>query len=141
MKKINPSGLITALTGLLIAGTPVVLPVCQGLLELANGKTVQMRCFWTARAETLLGGLILLTGLVIAFVTSAEARRRLNHTVILLGLATILTPLYIIPTCANPDMACNVGARPAWLILGGLTLLTGLWGSRAQRLELAPSAG
>jgi hypothetical protein len=141
MKKIDPVGLGPMGTGLLIALTHLVFPVCQGLLTLENGKTVPMRCFWTARAEMTLGALLFLTGLVILFTQGSEGRQRLNHLVALLGLAVILTPLVIIPTCANPEMSCNIGTKPAWLISGGLTLLLGLWGSRAPKAELSPSAG
>jgi hypothetical protein len=132
MAKVKTSGLIVALIGFLIIVTPNwILPVCEGLLELANGKQVPMRCFWTARSEMVLGGLVLISGLMIAYVNSSEARRRLNHQVVFLGLATILVPLFIIPTCMNPDMACNVGTKPALLLLGGLTMALGLFGSRA----------
>jgi hypothetical protein len=137
VKKLNLAGLLTALTGLLIIITPNwLLPVCQGLLELANGKQVPMRCFWTARAEMVMGGLLLVSGLLLIFVWSAEVRRRLNHLVAVQGLAVILFPLYIIPTCMSPDMACNVGTKPALLILGGLTLVLGLFGSRAPHPTL-----
>jgi hypothetical protein len=136
MNKPNLPGVLTAITGLLIVVTPNwLLPVCQGMLELANGKQVPMRCFWTARAEMIIGGLVLVTGLMVAFFKSPEARRRLNHQVALLGAVTILTPIFIIPTCANPDMACNVGTKPALILLGGITLALGLYGSRSSRLE------
>ncbi len=97
MKKLNALGIATAVVGVLIILTPVILPVCEGLLELTNGKQVPMRCFWTARAEMIIGGLIAITGLMIAFLKSAEARRRLNHQVALLGVVTILTPLSSFP--------------------------------------------
>lgn len=140
MKKLDVFGLITAAVGLLIIVTPNwILPVCQGLLELADGKHVPMRCFWTARAEMVMGGLVLLSGLLLAFVGSVEGRRRLNHMVAFLGLAVILIPLYIIPTCMNPDMACNVGTKPALLLLGGITLALGLYGSRVSRPAPTPT--
>ena len=130
MKRISASGIVTVVLGLLIVLTPALLPVCQGFLELASGKQVPMRCHWTARAEMLLGVLVLIVGLMIAFLKSPEGRQRLHHQVALLGAATILTPLFIIPTCANPDMACNVATKPALIILGGIVLLVGLAGSR-----------
>lgn len=134
MRKPDVIGMLTVATGLLIVLTPNwLLPVCQGLLELASGKQVPMRCFWTARAEMVMGGLILLAGLMLAFIGSAEGRRRLSHQIAFLGLATILIPLFIIPTCDNPDMACNVGTKPALLLLGGITLVLGLYGSRGPR--------
>ena len=140
MKKPNIAGLITAAMGFLIIIVPNwVLPVCEGMLELTNGNHVPMRCFWTARAEIVLGALVLIAGLMVAFLSSAEARRRLNHLVAFLGVAVILTPLYIIPTCMNPDMACNVGTKPALIILGGITVALGLYGSRASRPTLTPT--
>jgi hypothetical protein len=141
MDKLDKTGAGAVIGGLLVAATPLVFPVCQGLLKLENGNTVPMRCFWTARAELLLGALVLLTGLVTVFTRSAEGRQRLNHILALLGLAVVLTPLLLIPTCANPDMLCNLGAKPAWLILGSIVFVMGLWGSRAPKSEMAVAAG
>lgn len=140
MKKINNFGLIVAVVGILIILTPIVFPVCHGLLELVSGKKVPMRCFWTARAEYILGALVLIAGLMIAFLKNADSRRRLSHMVGFLGAAVILTPLYIIPTCMDPEMSCNVATKPALLILGGITLILGLFGSRAPKPELTPTA-
>jgi hypothetical protein len=141
LKKLHPTGFFLIFAGLAGIAVTVVLPVCKGLLETTSGKSVSMRCFWTARAEILLCGLVLLAGLLIAWIPSAEGRRRLSHMVALLGAAVVLTPLYLIPTCANPEMACNLGAKPAWILIGGATLLAGLWGSRAEKLEPGLSAG
>ncbi len=139
MKKLNKWGVATAIVGLLIILTPVVFPVCQGLLELVNGKQVPMRCFWTARAEMIIGGLVVISGLLVAFARSEDARRRLNNQVVFLGLATILTPLYIIPTCMHPDMACNIATKPALIILGVVVTGLGLYGSFLPRPEIMPS--
>ncbi len=130
MKRFNTSGIVVAVLGLLIVITPVVLPVCEGLLELVNGKQIPMRCHWTARAEMIFGVLLIALGLMIAFLKEAGERQRLHHQVALLGLVTVLTPLFIIPTCMNPDMSCNVGTKPALIILGGIVLIMGLIGSR-----------
>ena len=133
MKRVSTSGIFTTALGLLIGVTPIILPVCEGLLELANGKQVPMRCYWTARAEMLLGVLVMAVGLMITFLKGPKERQRLHHQVALLGAATILTPLFIIPTCMNPDMACNVATKPALIILGSIVLLVGLAGSRTPQ--------
>ncbi|MBT7190509.1 MAG: DUF4418 family protein [Anaerolineae bacterium] len=130
MKRLSTSGIVVAVLGLLIVITPIVLPVCESLLELANGKQVPMSCHWTARAEMIFGALIVVVGLMIAFLKKPGERQRLYHQVAFLGLVTILTPLFIIPTCMHPDMACNVATKPALIILGGIVLLVGLAGSR-----------
>jgi hypothetical protein len=133
MKNLNKLGVATAIVGLLIILTPLILPVCEGLLELANGKQVPMRCFWTARAEMIIGALVLVSGLLVAFAKSEDARKRLNNQVIFLGLATILTPIFIVPTCMHPDMSCNIGTKPALIILGVVVLGLGLYGSFLPR--------
>jgi len=92
-----------------------------------------MRCFWTARAEMLIGALVLIAGIFVAFAKTEEARKRLNNQIIFLGLATILTPLFIIPTCMNPDMSCNIGTKPALIILGVVVTGLGLYGSFLPR--------
>jgi len=133
MKRVSTLGIVTVVLGLLIVVTPIILPVCQGLLELASGKQVPMSCHWTARAEMLLGVLVMIVGLMIAFLKNPGQRQRLYHQVALLGAATILTPIFIIPTCMNPDMACNIATKPALIILGGIVLLVGLAGSRTPQ--------
>jgi hypothetical protein len=128
--------MLIAVSGLFIIVTPNwILPVCEGLLQLANGKEVPMRCFWTARSEMVIGALVFLSGLLLAYAEGAEAQRRVSNQVLFLGVATLAIPLALIPTCMNPDMACNVGTKPALLLLGGLTTLLGLVGSRAHDSE------
>lgn len=141
MKKPNIDGLINAGLGLLIVLTPFFLPVCQGLLQLANGKTVPMRCHWTAQAEMILGALIIVAGAFQVFAKNPESRRSLSFQTAFMGLAVVLTPLFIIPTCVDPDMACNIGTKPALLILGGITFISGLYGAYTLRnkQDLAPA--
>ncbi len=138
MKTTNKLGWGIALSGLLVAITPTwLLPVCQGLMQLANGKTTPMRCHYTASAELVIGGLAAIIGLMLVFVKEIETYKRLSNLVIVLGAAIVLTPIYILPTCAHPDMACNIGTKPALLLLGGLTILFGLIGSRPEKPEMA----
>lgn len=139
LKRASTSGIATAVLGFLIVITPIILPVCEGLLELASGKQVPMRCHWTARAEMLLGVLIFIIGLMITFLKNPQERRRLHHLVAMLGAATILTPIFIIPTCMNPDMACNLATKPALIILGGVVLLVGMAGSRTPSMPSSES--
>jgi len=99
-----------------------------------------MRCNWTARAEWIIGALILISGLLVAFAKSDEARKRLSNQVLFLGLAAILTPIFIIPTCMNPDMACNIGTKPALIILGVVVTGLGLYGSFLPRTKTEPES-
>ncbi len=138
MKTTNKLGWGVAVSGLLIAITPTwLLPVCEGLLELVNGKIIPMRCHYTANAEILIGGIAAVTGLLMVYAKETETYQRLSNLVIVLGVSTVIAPLYLLPTCAHPDMACNIGTKPALLLLGGLTILFGLIGSRPTKPELA----
>lgn len=129
MRKPTSLGLLSVLSGLLVALVPtVILPVCEGMIETTMGKLIPMRCFWTARAELAVGGLLLLTGLLHAFSQNAETRRNLSGLILALGITTILVPTLLVPTCANPDMACNLGTKPALLLLGGITIILGAAG-------------
>ncbi len=144
MKKSTLLGSLSALSGLLVILVPtVILPVCEGMVEAKMGKLIPMRCFWTARAEVAVGGLLLLTGLLHAFSRSDETRRNLSGLILALGVTTILVPTLLIPTCMSPDMACNLGTKPALLLLGGITTILGAagwWGAR--RVEpVAPAEG
>ena len=129
----NKLGWGVALVGLLIVATPWLLPVCEGLLELVSGMTVPMRCHWTAQAEILLGSLVTIVGLLLAFSVEKETYRKLSLIVLVLGIIVILTPIYFLPTCMSPDMACNLGTKPALILLGGITLLFGLIGIRPEK--------
>lgn len=144
MRKPTLLGSLSALGGLLVILVPtVILPVCQGMVETKTGNLIPMRCFWTARAELAVGGLLLLTGLLHAFSRSAETRRTLSGLVLALGVTTILVPTLLIPTCASPDMACNLGTKPALLLLGGITIVLGAagwWGVR-RAAPATPAGG
>jgi dipeptide/tripeptide permease len=118
-----------AIGGVLIALTPIVLPVCRELLETKAGTFVPMRCHYTAQAEIAMGILVTIVGaLVLIFASQAETRGALNAVVITLGAVVILIPTFLIGTCKNPEMPCNVGTKPALILLGATTMLLGAIG-------------
>ena len=123
--------LLETACGVLVAATPFVLPVCQGLLLTTTGKTVPMRCYYTGQTEIAVGLLLAFAGiLAFAFGRQVEARGALNALVLALGAVVILIPTVILGTCASPDMACNIGTKPALILLGSATMLlgcVGLW--------------
>ncbi len=118
-----------AISGALIALTPVVLPVCQELLETKAGMFVPMRCHYTAQAEIAMGILVAIAGaLILIFANQAETRGALNAVVLALGAVVILIPTVLLGTCKNPAMPCNIGTKPALILLGSLTMLLGAIG-------------
>ncbi len=129
MKSPKLVALLEIVCGLLVAATPFILPVCQGLLQTTTGKNVPMRCYYTGQTEIVVGLLIAVVGvLAFFFGKQAEARGALSAVVLALGAVVILIPTVIIGTCASPDMACNIGTKPALLLLGTATVILGLAG-------------
>ncbi|MFC1936314.1 DUF4418 family protein [Chloroflexota bacterium] len=136
-KQSNYMGWGVAIVGLLVVLTPVLFPVCQAMLELVSGKQVPMRCHWTANGEYVMGGLLTITGVLVAFTQSKEAFRNINVVVVLLGMAVVLLPIYFLPTCMHPEMACNLGTKPALIILGSIAVILGVFGSRRVNTDEA----
>jgi len=92
----------------------------------ANGMKMHMGCTWTERAVLGLGGLTAFMGLVMLFMR--ESARALSLAAAAGGALMIATPLWLIPTCANPMMTCNLSLKPGVLTLGGLIMVAGLAG-------------
>mgnify|MGYP003223607905 CR=1 FL=1 len=125
MKNLSLLAPIAALVCAVVICGAVLLwaPVCAGMLELANGNMVPMRCTYTAKVELLLA-LILA---VVALVT----KRPMTVALVLLSLAIVLltfdTPLSI-GVCKSADMACQTTAL--WLrIAGGVSAVAALAGA------------
>ncbi len=138
MNNTRLSGILQMLSGLLTILVPtVLLPVCQGVVQTAAGTTVPMRCYYTAQASIALGALIFIVGGTLFFARQAESRGLLNLIALALGAAVILVPTVLIGTCKNPDMACNIGAKPGLLLLGSIVMIlgaVGIWQARRSAL-------
>ena len=87
-------------------------------IQLPGGKSVQMKCLWTARSETGLGILLVAVGVFLFISHKLESRRFLSLLAIILGILIILFPTALIGVCANPDMLCVVLMKPILLLIG-----------------------
>lgn len=121
------AGVVGMALGALIALTPFQLaPVCDGLLELANGRMVHMRCHYTGQAEVYLGVIALIIGIMIFANKEATVRKSLGLVMAVVGIAVILLPTNAgIGVCMNP-MECHTTAKVLY-ILGGLLIADGLF--------------
>lgn len=97
------------------------------LLQTANGAEVHMACTWTERAVLGLGGLTAVFGLLMIFFR--DAVQGLSLGALATGALMVATPLWLIPTCKNAMMICNMSLKPGVLIFGGLIALVGLVGA------------
>jgi hypothetical protein len=95
-------------------------------LTLQNGKTVAMKCAWSARAELALGIPLLALGVLMAVSRRKETLRSLSILDVILGVLIILIPTSMIGVCASAAMDCNSILKPTMIVCGILVILAGL---------------
>ena len=95
-------------------------------IQLSAGKSIPMRCLYTARAEIGLGVLLLAVGALLFISRKLESRRFLSILAIILGIFVILLPTALIGVCVNPDMPCVVLMKPILLLIGIVTGALGI---------------
>jgi hypothetical protein len=91
-----------------------------------HSDAVHAVCFWTAKAEAGLGGLVIFASLLLFFTASPE--RRSGITLVLTGSAVLgaLIPFKLIGVCLQESMPCRAGTLPALLLLSGFFFLLAL---------------
>ena len=91
-------------------------------IALQNGKTVPMKCHWTAIAEIGMAVPLVGVGTVMGVSKRKESRRIIAGLGALLGVFVILFPTRLIGVCASADMLCNSVMKPT-LILSGIVII------------------
>jgi len=125
MTIIKVAAVLIVVMALVIAIVPQFTD-CQSqgrAIELANGKTVAMKCHWTATAELALAIPIAAVGILLGFSRRKESMRNLSILGIVLGAVAILVPTTLIGVCASPDMLCNSVMRPLLILMGVLLVV------------------
>jgi protein-S-isoprenylcysteine O-methyltransferase Ste14 len=97
-------------------------------LDLANGRTIPMKCYWTAQAELAVAVPLLLVGGFVALSRRKEAQRALSSVGALLGVFAILLPTSLIGVCASDEMLCNILMKPTLVFSGVVAVMAGLLG-------------
>ncbi len=127
----------------LVIGIVPLRTDCQSqghAITLANGKTIPMKCHWTAMAEVAMAAPLLVVGLLLALSKRRESRRALAAVAAIQGLLVVLLPTALVGVCPNPEMLCSSVMKPT-LILGGLLVVAiGAAGLLAPGRELEPAA-
>lgn len=112
--------------GILVMTIPkFIFPVCTDMFALENGKTVFMKCHWTAMTALLTGFLIILDGILIIAFKKRETRIALNIMLFCLGLTTLLMATVVIGMCASAAMPCRIGTQPALIVVSVITMAAG----------------
>jgi hypothetical protein len=94
-------------------------------IELSSGNSLPMKCHWTRQAEVAVALPLLSVGVLMLFIRSRSTLRVLAAMAVVLGISAILIPAYLIGTCANPEMICNLLMKPTLLFTGIVTVVTG----------------
>ncbi len=124
-------GIVIVASALLIAGV-AQLNNCQHdgkALTVGTGnmtRQVPMKCYWTAQAELVTGGSLLLVGGMLGFGKRREDRRNVAILGTALGAFTMLLPTALIGVCTDMTASCNMVMRPAMLFLGAVVIAASL---------------
>ena len=113
---------------LIVAGLVLIFVpsfyTCQAdgkAIQLPDGRSIPMKCLWTARAEIGMGVLQLVVGSLLLISRNLESKRFLSILTIILGIFIILFPAALIGICINPKMSCVVFMKPVLSLIGALT--------------------
>jgi hypothetical protein len=108
-------------------------------LTTADGRSVPMKCHWTAIAEIGMAVPLGLVGVLSLTSKRKESFRMLSGFGGALGILTILFPTLLIGTCMNPDMPCNLLMKPILISAGVLVVAASLvvFGTSGMGMEQA----
>jgi len=95
-------------------------------IQLPSGKSIPMKCLWTAHAEVGPGVLLLAVGVFLFVSRKLESRRFLSILALILGILDILFPTALIGVCAHPDASCVVLMKPILLLIGPVAGFLGI---------------
>ena len=117
-------GIALLVVGLVVAVLPV-FNTCSydgKAITLPNGKTVEMKCLWTARASLVTGVTLAFVGLFLALSKRRESRLMLSVIAALLSAFAISLPTALIGVCKMDANCVNV-MKPSLIAAGALGVL------------------
>ena len=118
----------------MIAAVKVFAPVCDGLLDLANGRQTHMKCWFSAQAVTMIA-VLMIAVFALMFFVDASARKKMQIVSIISAILMPLTFMKVIGMCMMEGMACHSTAM--WVIIisaaiGILGIIDMLMGGKNQ---------
>ena len=121
---------IVAVLGIIILSIPkFIFPVCESAyLGFINSYEPVMRCFWFGRIELYLGGLVVLSGLILLLRPTSDTHFAIGILLVGLGLVIILVSINMVigSTCGHKGSICQIGTKPAERIAGIVIIIMGL---------------
>ncbi|NUF27544.1 protein of unknown function [Gilliamella bombicola] len=89
----------------------------------AAGAGKIMKCFWTARAEIGVGCLVIAIGVLLLISRTVFVRMGLSMALACISLLAMAIPTILIGVCSNEMMRCNMGSKPALVLLSSLLFI------------------
>lgn len=108
----------------LVVGIVPQFTSCQSQgrsIQLANGKTIPMKCMWTAQAELPIAASMLVLGGMTFRNRRKEILRSLSLFGGIFGVFVALLPTVLIGVCAGNEMLCSTIMKPTLILSGILT--------------------
>lgn len=141
-------GVLLIIVALAIAILPQFFN-CQydgATITLPNGKTISMKCYWSARASLIVGIPLAFIGLFLVLAKKRETRMMLAVVGALLSAFAIALPTQLIGVCMDmtKQPSCLLVMKPALIGLGvaGVVLcLVALFLANRQADSDTPSEG
>ncbi len=112
-------GIALVIVALLAAAIPAFTNcTAEGLyIQTADGRQIDMKCFWTSRASIAVAIPLAALGVMLALSRRAESRRLLGILGVLLGGALVALPTVLIGVCTMDKLCLNV-MKPSLVLLG-----------------------
>jgi len=135
-------GVLMIVLALVIAIVPLFTDCLANgrALTTADGRSVPMKCHWTALAEIGLALPLVLVGVFNFTSKRKETFRSLNLVSLALGALVIAFPTFLIGVCANASMPCNMIEKPLLILSGILVMGASLFTLVTSRNFIEPAA-
>lgn len=103
--------------GVLLASGPYTL------FQVCDTSEKIMKCWWSVRAETGIGALLIFSGILILVLKSKEALYAINLYNIVIGIVAIVIPNVLIGGCGKETMPCRSLTFPSIYIISAVVIL------------------
>jgi hypothetical protein len=95
-------------------------------IELPNGKTIPMKCHWSAIAEIGVGVPLLASGIMLLLTKQKAVKISMGILGIVFGTMAALIPTYLIGVCGIGTMICRQVMLPSILLASGLIIVASI---------------
>ncbi len=109
-------------------------------IALPGGKTIPMKCHWTAAAELAVAAPLLVVGVLLALARRRESRRALAALGLVEGGLAVLLPTALVGVCSNPEMLCSSVMKPTLILAGVLAAAASVAALLAPGGQAEPAA-